>query len=127
MLTQSEMAEARNDYAKTFLSALANISRTGSGTPDNYGGRDKRREFIASGVPCRVQRSRRPQSITEGSRFVPLGEWEVLLPTSSDVRPSDIITVGSAAYEVKGTDDGTSEALCLTAYCTRIENNAPTG
>jgi hypothetical protein len=119
MLTAQEITEARVDYAQTFLTQQCTIRRAEPGIPDGYGGRSQRSSVAYMGVPCRVQRAQRPQVIESGYQSTSLYDWEVLLPVGFAVQLEDRIECEGSTYEVKGSNVGMSEALCLTAYCTR--------
>lgn len=118
-LTPQELADARSDFAECFLSSRCDILRSVVGTPSGYGGQVHTQKTIASDVPCKPQKARRPQVIEEGAQHVALADWEVLLPVGTDVSLGDEVHVGPDTYEVKGSDAGTDGAMCLIAYCTR--------
>lgn len=119
--TVQSFTRMQTRYIETFLTSRCTIRRSEPGTADQYGGRSQRKSAAYVGTPCRVQRAKRPQTVDEGYQRTALYDWEVILPTGVRVQLEDAIEVEGQTYEVKGSDAGTTDALTLTAYCTRAE------
>jgi hypothetical protein len=69
--------------------------------------------------PCRSMPRR---SVTRGSDGMLQGVtlWHVVMPWNAGVLVNDRLIIGSMTLTVTGTDAGRSEAVALTAQCTRI-------
>lgn len=70
-------------------------------------------------LKCKVLTSSDGAEVEEGNQIVSIMGFQVRFPVGSDVRTTDRLKIGSATYSVVSVDSGRSDALFLTATCTR--------
>lgn len=70
-------------------------------------------------IKCKVLTRNDGAEVEEGEQIVSIMGFQVRFPVGSDIRTTDRLEIDGVTYSVIALDAGRSDALFLTATCTR--------
>ena len=132
MFSESELAEARKDFERDFLTETIEVWRAVT-QPDPDGDRRKLKSRVIAEIPGRIVRGSDPKQAVEAEQVVTLATWEVRLSLSTIVElqrergcfhigKSDVLRdkASGARYSVVGDDGGRSEEQYLSVTTVKV-------
>jgi hypothetical protein len=97
------------------MAAFCDIHAPGTGTVNPDGSTEPGADVVTSGVSCRIVMGAAATETLIAMRLTDVASGLIVVPVGTALNPKDRIVVGSAVYEVMGTDGGKTFATNLTA------------
>lgn len=107
MLNDNELSSIRNQFAETFLTQTATITRkSGTGT-DAFGSPTEERVTVGTAA-CAVHSSEysaQSKAQEAGARETLFDEVQMEFPVGTDIQQDDVVIVGGVSYQIISIND----------------------